>query len=126
VNGDGKITNDIDINNDGKVTLADWERGAFIVVNSWGQSWSKDGKIYLLYSAMVDPTWERGNYLGRIEVSRYIPQSTLKLKLTCSNRSALRVTIGIAGDKDATMPQRLAALQQRKQRRRGATCWSWR
>ena len=103
-NGDGKITNDIDRNGDGKITLADWERGAFIVVNSWGANWSKDGKIYLLYSAMVDPTWERGNFLGRVEVSRYLPQRTLKLKLACNNRSALRVTIGIARDKDATTP----------------------
>lgn len=105
VNGDGKITNDIDINNDQKVTLADWERGAFIVVNSWGQKWSKDGKIYLLYSAMVDPTWQRGNFLGRIEVSRHIPKTTLKLKLACNKRSDLRVTIGIARDQDATAPE---------------------
>ncbi len=105
VNGDGKITNDIDGNGDGQVTLADWERGAFIVVNSWGHDWSKDGKIFLLYSAMVDPTWERGNYLGRIEVGRYLPQRTLKLKLACNNRSALRVTIGIARDKDAAKPE---------------------
>ena len=105
VNGDGKISNDIDGNGDGQVTLADWERGAFIVVNSWGHDWSKDGKIFLLYSAMVDPTWERGNYLGRIEVGRYLPQSTLKLKLACNNRSALRVTIGIARDTEAAKPE---------------------
>lgn len=111
VNGDGKITNDVDINADGKVTLADWERGAFIVVNSWGETWSKDGKIYLLYSAMVDPTWERGNYLGRIEVRRHIPRRTLKLKLNCNNRSDLRVTIGIASDKNATKPEHELAPQ---------------
>ena len=104
LNGDGKITNDIDTNNDGKVTLADWERGAFIVVNSWGKNWSKDGRIYLLYSAMVDPTWERGNFLGRIEVRRALPQSTLKLKLACNKRSDLRVTIGVARDENATKP----------------------
>ncbi|MEI6235775.1 MAG: hypothetical protein WCT04_22185 [Planctomycetota bacterium] len=111
VNGDGKITNDIDINGDGKVDLADHERGAFIVVNSWGKTWSKDGKIYLLYSAMVDPTWERGNYLGRIEVCRHVPQLTLKLKLACNKRSDLRVTIGIAGDKNATKPEHELAPQ---------------
>jgi hypothetical protein len=105
VNGDGKITNDIDTNHDGKVTLADWERGAFIVVNSWGNNWSKDGKIYLLYSAMADPTWKRGNFLGRIEVRRALPQTTLKLKLTCNKRSDLRVTIGIARDENATTPE---------------------
>ena len=74
------------------------------MVNSWGETWSKDGKIYLLYSAMVDPTWERGNYLGRIEVCRHIPRRTLKLNLACNKRSDLRVTLGIAGSKDATKP----------------------
>jgi hypothetical protein len=111
VNGDGKITNDIDINNDGKVTLADRERGAFIVVNSWGEKWSKDGKIYLLYSAMVDPTWQRGNFLGRVEVARHIPQRTLKLKLACNKRADLRVSIGIARDKTATKPDHELAPQ---------------
>lgn len=105
VNGDGKITNDVDINNDGEVTLADWERGAFIVVNSWGEKWSKDGKIYLLYGAMADPTWQRGNYFGRIEVSRHVPQRTLRLKLACAKRSNLRVTIGISADKEAKEPE---------------------
>jgi len=105
LNGDGKITNDIDINGDGKVTLADWERGAFIVANSWGENWANEGRIYLLYSAMVDATWERGNYLGRVEVSRYQPRHTLRLKLACADRSALRVTLGIAGDKDAAKPE---------------------
>lgn len=105
LNGDGKISNDIDINNDGKITLADWERGAYIVVNSWGKEWSKDGKIYLLYSAMIDPTWERGNYLGRVEVIRYQPRATLRLKLACDDRTNLRMTIGVAGDVDASDPE---------------------
>ena len=105
VNGDGKITNDLDLNDDGKVTLADWERGAYIVVNSWGENWSKDGKIFLLYSAMIDPTWKRGNYLGRAEVTSYLPRKTLRLKLACSDRTDLRMTIGIASDKDAIAPE---------------------
>lgn len=112
INGDGKITTDIDINGDGEVTLADRERGAFIVVNSWGDRWSGDGKIYLLYSAMVDSTWERGNYLGRVEVARYIPRRTLRLKLSCDNRADIRVTIGIARDKNATTPEHVFAPQQ--------------
>jgi hypothetical protein len=102
LNEDGRITNDLDLNGDGAVTLADWERGAYIVVNSWGSEWSKDGRIYLLYSAMIDPTWERGNYLGRVEVARYIPRRTLRLKLACDDRSSLRMNIGISGDPAAT------------------------
>ena len=101
VNGDGMITNDRDLNGDGRVSLADWERGAYIVVNSWGPRWSGDGKIYLLYSAMIDDTWKRGNYLGRTEVQRHRPRRTTRLKLAFSNRSDLRLTIGVAGDPDA-------------------------
>lgn len=104
VNGDGRITNDEDINGDGDITLADWERGAYIVANSWGSGWSGDGRIYLLYSAMIDPTWERGNYLGRIEVARHVPRMTLRLKFACDDRSSLRMTIGIAGDPEAAAP----------------------
>ncbi|MEM1354296.1 MAG: hypothetical protein AAGH88_05365 [Planctomycetota bacterium] len=101
LNGDGQITNDIDLNGDGEVTLADWERGAYIIVNSWGRKWSGDGRIYLLYSAMIDPTWKRGNYLGRVEVARHHPRMTLKLTVSCSNRSDLRLTVGLAGDRQA-------------------------
>ncbi len=104
LNSDGKITNDVDTNKDGKINLADWERGAYIVVNSWGEKWSGDGRIFLLYSAMVDPDWERGNYLGRIEVARQIPRTTLRLKLSCNDRSDLRVSIGMAKDPEATAP----------------------
>ncbi|MBK1831922.1 hypothetical protein JIN77_14395 [Verrucomicrobiaceae bacterium R5-34] len=105
VNGDGKITNDVDLNGDGKVTLADWERGAFMIVNSWGDEWSNNGRIYLLYSGMVDPTWKRGNYLGRVEVARYQPRTTLRLKLACSDRTDLRMTVGISSDEQATAPE---------------------
>ncbi len=111
MNRDGRITNDLDLNDDGEVTLADWERGAYIVVNSWGDKWSKDGKIYLLYSAMIDPTWKRGNYLGRAEVTRYLPQKTLRLKVECNDRTGLRLTIGIAGSEEATSPEHEFAPQ---------------
>lgn len=104
LNGDGKITNDIDLNGDGRVTLADWERGAYIVVNSWGDEWSGDGKIYLLYSAMTDPTWERGNFLGRVEVARHVPRMTLRLKLACDDRTGLRLRVGLSGDAQADEP----------------------
>jgi hypothetical protein len=105
VNGDGKITNDLDLNGDGEVTLADWERGAYIVVNSWGQNWSKDGRIYLLYSAMIDPSWKRGNFLGRIEVKRHQPRRTFRFKMACNDRTDLRLSIGISGEVEAREPE---------------------
>jgi hypothetical protein len=101
LNGDGRITNDLDLDGDGEVTLADWERGAYIVVNSWGEKWSSDGRIYLLYSAMIDPEWKRGNYLGRCEVTRTLPRTTLRLKLACNDRADLRMRIGVSNDPEA-------------------------
>lgn len=112
VNGDGRITNDIDINGDGKVTLADWERGAWIVVNSWGQKWSDQGKIYLLYSAMTDETWRRGMYMGRVEVARNAPpRVTARLKIACDNRNEMRMTLGIAANPEAKAPEHTYAPQ---------------
>ncbi len=111
LNGDGKITNDIDLNGDGEVTLADWERGAYIIANSWGEKWSGDGRIFLLYSAMVDSDWKRGNYLGRIEVKRHTPRMTARLKLACDDRTDLRLTLGIASKTDANEPELEVAPQ---------------
>ena len=54
---------------------------------------------------MIDPTWNRGNYLGRAEVTRYQPRMTLKLKLACDDRSDLRMNIGISGDENAAEPE---------------------
>jgi len=42
-NGDGQYTNDLDINQDGVVDLRDWERGAMLIVNSWGPSFGFAG-----------------------------------------------------------------------------------
>jgi hypothetical protein len=59
----------------------------------------------MLYSAMIDPSWDRGNYLGRVEVSRYTPRTTLRLKLECTERCHLQTRIGIAGDVNAQSPE---------------------
>ena len=43
-NDDGLYTNDVDINDDGVVDVRDWENGAFLVVNSWGEGFGDKGK----------------------------------------------------------------------------------
>ena len=49
VNKDGKFTKNVDVNNDGKVDLADWELGAFLVANSWGTIYFDGGFYYAPY-----------------------------------------------------------------------------
>ena len=48
-NADGKITNDVDLDGDGKITLTDWERGAFLFADSKGTRFADQGKAYVLY-----------------------------------------------------------------------------
>ena len=58
-NDDGKFTNDQDINGDGKVDLRDWEKGALIMVNSWGIDWGNGGKAFVMYKLLAE-TVENG------------------------------------------------------------------
>jgi len=48
INGDGLYTNDIDVNGDGVVNIHDFEKGAFLVANSWGQGWNYPNGGYIL------------------------------------------------------------------------------
>jgi parallel beta-helix repeat protein len=48
INEDGLYTNDIDVNGDGVVNIHDFEKGAFLVANSWGQAWNDPYGGYIL------------------------------------------------------------------------------
>ena len=97
VNKDGKITNDIDINNDGIVNLADFERGAFIVANSWGKKWGNDGKIYVLYRCLMSRAdfWDRGPFMGYAVPEHTQPAMTLRIKAVYPKRNALKLSLNL-------------------------------
>lgn len=97
-NGDGRITTDSDINNDGQVTLADCERGAFLVVNPWGGGWGDKGRAWVpvrLHPASLWP-WSRAVATVRVAPPSH-PRLTLKLRLQASDRRNVVVTVHRGG-----------------------------
>jgi hypothetical protein len=98
LNGDGKITNDIDITRDGIVDIRDREEGAWQLVNSWGGSWNNSGKIWVLYSGFG------GQKITGITVEQIETKLMIKATVTHSSRNSLELTTGFSEDINATSP----------------------
>ena len=101
------------------------ERGAWIIVNSWGSGWANGGFVYCpyayggAYSKMVNGQkvfdtnswWRPEIYHVRKE---YRPLRTIKLKMDYSRRSELYLTAGISTNIDATSPDKTIAFDHFK------------
>ena len=105
-NGDGRYTNDIDINHDGVVDLKDWEIGALYMVNSWGESFGNNGKIFIPYKLLTDTNGCLGNLVVGIRTDSAVmkPKFTFKISLSHDNRGLLRIRAGFADNDTATRP----------------------
>ncbi len=108
-NNDGKYTNNIDINNDGKVDMQDWEKGALIMVNSWGENFANKGKAYFMYRLLALPPSKGGIFANKVWVinvrKHYKPLLTLRTKIYHENRKHLIITAGIAQNLNADYPE---------------------
>ena len=97
-NGDGKITTDQDINGDGLVNLADCERGAFLVVNPWGQGWGDHGRALVPVRLHAAGTWPLSRAVATVQPARpNQPRLTLKLRLRADDRQNVLVTVRRGG-----------------------------
>lgn len=95
INGDGVLTNDRDITGDGRVTLADYERGAFLVVNPWGPRWGTGGKAWALWREHALSPWPRAGEVAVVTSSRTEPpRLMLRLSLSLKERRGLILTAG--------------------------------
>ncbi len=106
-NNDGQITNNIDINNDGIVNMKDWEKGALIMVNSWGLSWGNNGKAYVMYKTLADDS--RG-IVGHKAFIIHVKQAQatqliMKVKMEHSSRKKITVSAGVSTNVNDTEPE---------------------
>lgn len=93
------------------------EKGAWIIVNSWG-GWCNDGFIYCPYKyagPVSDP--ETGNlrggfWSGELYHARknFRPLRTIKVKMNYSHRSELLLQVGVSTDLNATEPESITDL----------------
>ncbi len=115
INNDGKFTNDIDINGDGKVDLGDWEIGGYKVVNSYGVEWGDSGTFFLLYSAFAQgiENWGAQNecaYAVTVK-ENYEPRLTAKFRISHNIRNRLSLKAGISNDTARVYPEIIREFQ---------------
>ena len=103
-NGDGKYTNNIDINGDGRVDVRDWEIGAFVMVNSWGTSFANSGRVYIAYKFAAEGIWKSVINCVRIKQPSRKPLMTYKVTMSHSQRKNIRIRVGYATSASATAP----------------------
>lgn len=108
-NNDGRLTNDIDIDGDGRVTLADREKGAFLLINPWGPRWGQGGRAWAPYREHALRSWPRAGEVAVVEAARKPepPRVMLKLRLQLRERAGLVIRAGAARDKSAAAPDRV-------------------
>jgi len=107
-NNDGQYTNDVDINGDNVVNMKDWEIGALIMVNSWGDYWEDGGKAYVMYKLLAEPTSNGGifeNKVYSINVREtYTPSAIMKIEMSHNIRNQIEIRAGVSADLMATVP----------------------
>ncbi len=111
VNGDGRITNDEDINNDGIIDMRDWEMGALIIANTWGEGWGRKGFAYCLYRVLASEghsggVWNKSAHMVK-PVKQMNPVVTMRVKMTHTSRNKFRLLAGVSTDHNATEAERV-------------------
>ncbi|MDD4395928.1 MAG: hypothetical protein PHQ33_08585, partial [Bacteroidales bacterium] len=108
-NGDGRYTNDLDINGDGMIDVKDWEIGGVIFCNSFGTGFSDGGYCFLPYKKLAElpatgGIWNSCVYMVNVK-DEVFPQITYKATIEHTCRGKLKLTAGIGNNINATTPE---------------------
>jgi hypothetical protein len=111
LNGDGRFTNDLDINGDGVVDMKDWEKGGLLMANSWGSGWVNGGKIWVAYRTLALELEEGGIWTNSVHTIRirddFRPSLYLKTSVNFSERNELKIYAGVSTDTTAIEPEHI-------------------
>lgn len=107
-NQDGQITNDIDITGDGIVDVRDWEKGAVILANSYGDEWGNNGYVYAMYRTLAFQTPQNGIWNSSMYVVKpklpLKPKVTFRFSMEHQNKSRIAVYAGVSRNPNSTFP----------------------
>ena len=101
-NKDGEFTNDLDINGDEVVDMRDWECGALIALNTWGEKYKNEGRVYFPYCLLKYTGVE---IIHLYDEPYYTPQLTAKVKMTHEMRNTISLRVGISQNIQASKPE---------------------
>ncbi|HOZ30642.1 MAG TPA: T9SS type A sorting domain-containing protein [Bacteroidales bacterium] len=103
-NGDGLITDSIDINNDDIVDMHDNEKILWIVINSYGDAWNYS--MFLFKYDLPERFWNKQVFLPVPNIE-YEPELCFKIKLKHSWRNSLKISAGISFDAESDYPEKI-------------------
>jgi len=109
INHDGRLTNHLDITGDGRVTLADHELGALLVINPWGPGWGTRGRAWALPREHALSSWPRASFVATVTPApESTPRLMLRLSIALAERSHLIVTASDGASQFQPLPFRRA------------------
>ncbi len=102
LNNDGRITINEDVNNDGRIDINDRERGAILLLNTWGDYWMNGNKLWLTYAAVANGTWNANVWCAKVK--KHEPKLEYRVTLSHDRRSNIKITAGFANGGNAVYP----------------------
>ncbi|MCT4615765.1 MAG: hypothetical protein N4A49_12945 [Marinifilaceae bacterium] len=89
--------------------ISEDERGAFIVVNSWGAKWGDRGRFYMPYILLSKTALFGGPFSEYLIVKPKIkePKLYFKVKMQYSSRNDISFELGVSKDENATKPEKV-------------------